>query len=775
MAALVNAVLRIRIWVWILVLAGGAALWWLNPRVAFDQSIEGFFSEDHPALVDYQRATALFAEGPFIVAAYDDAQLWSSAGMDRIRALAHAIDNEVSGVRRIDALAEMPIPWKVDAAVEALATNPLVIGSLLAGLTTVRQEIRQLAPYPAQLAEFRQRVCGHPLFNNLMVDSSGTMTALVVHLDPRQSGHARTVRQMRAVADRFAREQGLERVAVVGSPVLVVDGFANLEKDNRMLTLVAMVLMSLTMLTALRNLWWALLPLVAGGTTWLVAEAVIGWLDLRLTLSSGPIVAQTIVLCMPAACHLAMRYRQTLLPSVTRFDAARQTLTFTLAPVFWCALTAASGYLATFLAASVLPVRQMGLIMFLTNLVAGVLTFLLSAAIMTGLRYASVTETPGLAPPQPTNGIGRFTSWVIYYPVWALLLFAVPCLLLAVGIWGLRLETDYMRVYRSEARVAQDSRFVEERMGGIGVIEVIVPAPREIHAAGLERLRAVGAAMMRQDPQFVLGVITLADVLGSSSPPKNPDSAEVILQTKLSLLTKSGSAQVLDTLWNAEAGKMRLLVRIRESATAEEKERSLARLAARAQAELAPEAYITGLSYLTTHITRAVVVTAAWSAVWSCLIILTMLTLALRSILLAILAFTPTLLALGLVLGIMGWLDLKIDMATALVAGIAVGLSVDDAFHCLLHWQHERRRAAAPEQALLVSYAGSGPGVILSSSAVTLGFLALMFGEFLPMATFGWLVAVATLGGSIGNLVFIPACIARFSRTRRRGDIAVKP
>ena len=34
----------------------------------------------------------------------------------------------------------------------------------------------------------------------------------------------------------------------------------------------------------------------------------------------------------------------------------------------------------------------------------------------------------------------------------------------------------------------------------------------------------------------------------------------------------------------------------------------------------------------------------------------------------------------------MGWLRIKLDMATALVASVALGLSVDDTFHCLLQF-----------------------------------------------------------------------------------------
>ncbi|MGE5193948.1 MAG: MMPL family transporter [Deltaproteobacteria bacterium] len=99
-------------------------------------------------------------------------------------------------------------------------------------------------------------------------------------------------------------------------------------------------------------------------------------------------------------------------------------------------------------------------------------------------------------------------------------------------------------------------------------------------------------------------------------------------------------------------------------------------------------------------------------------------------------------------------------MSTALVAGVAIGLSVDDAVHCLLRWKQELRAGRPAREALTVAYAGPGPGVVLSSSAVSPGFLAMLFSEFVPMSSFGWLVAVATAGGSLGNLVVIPAVLS---------------
>lgn len=148
--------------------------------------------------------------------------------------------------------------------------------------------------------------------------------------------------------------------------------------------------------------------------------------------------------------------------------------------------------------------------------------------------------------------------------------------------------------------------------------------------------------------------------------------------------------------------------------------------------------------------------------------ILLMLGLALRSALLAVLAFTPTLLACLCVLGVMGWVGLRIDMSTAIVASVTIGLAVDDSFHCLLSWKEALKDGHTARETLQASYQGAGPSVVLSSSAVSIGFLALLFSEFTPTANFGLLVAIATLGASIGNLIFVPACLALFSRSPTR-------
>ena len=50
--------------------------------------------------------------------------------------------------------------------------------------------------------------------------------------------------------------------------------------------------------------------------------------------------------------------------------------------------------------------------------------------------------------------------------------------------------------------------------------------------------------------------------------------------------------------------------------------------------------------------------------------------------------------------------------------------------------------------------------------AVAIGFAVLRFSEFVPFSTFGSMVAIATAGSTLGNLVLLPACLTLAERYR---------
>ena len=144
---------------------------------------------------------------------------------------------------------------------------------------------------------------------------------------------------------------------------------------------------------------------------------------------------------------------------------------------------------------------------------------------------------------------------------------------------------------------------------------------------------------------------------------------------------------------------------------------------------------------------------------WATVGILLMLTLAFRGPKLAVLAILPTMLAVGLVLGPDGLAGREAGHRHG--PGGERGAGAVGRRHLPLPAPVPPPAAVVRfEEALFSSYAVTGPGVLLSSLAVALGFSVLRFSEFVPFATFGLMVAIATAGSSLGNIVLLPACLS---------------
>jgi predicted RND superfamily exporter protein len=755
-------------------------------RVSYEQSIKSFFSDNDPVMATYQKAARSFGDDNFVFIAYDDPELFSPAGMDRVATLAALVGpKNVGGVLRVESLDAMPLLWAIDDTLITLDRLPALARNfaldkakqlvqrldLKTNGMTVGGAMRSSSGKPTALSDLKAHVVRHPLFLGTVVDGTGLTTAVVVRL--RKTGDhdvTRTVQALRQRADAFALGNKLERPAVVGPPVLLADGFASIEIDGRRLAVVGMVLIGLVTLSAVRSLWWALVPILVGWLVWLATEAILAGLNLKLALSGGPLVAQIIVLTMPAASHLAIHFRDDRRREADPRVAARTTLLAVSSPIFWCSITGAIGYGALVIS-DVMPIKQFGTILGLCTLVASLLVLAISPIAMLppfpmeiAVRHGSRSRVSG--------AMNRLTAWVIAHPtaiVVGVLAVVIP---VTLGSRGLDFESNYINLFRPATRVVNDYHRVESRLGGIGLVEVVVPAGKVIDSTVIGRFKEVEREVTDfrvHNRPGVTSVISLATVLDPDGriSALAPGSASRTFAAKLDLIAASPQAELLNGFWNKETGEARLLVRLFEQQPAPDKEAIFARAVESARARFGMASYLTGLSYLMTRTTEAVIVTQWDTFAWSAFGILLMLTIALRNPILALLAILPTMLSVGLVLGLMGWLGVKLDMATALVASVALGLSVDDTFHCLLQYRRERKTRPFAES-LFDSYAVTGPGVILSSLAVAAGFAALRLSEFAPFANFGTMVGIATAGSTLGNLVLLPACLALGERLRSK-------
>jgi predicted RND superfamily exporter protein len=116
----------------------------------------------------------------------------------------------------------------------------------------------------------------------------------------------------------------------------------------------------------------------------------------------------------------------------------------------------------------------------------------------------------------------------------------------------------------------------------------------------------------------------------------------------------------------------------------------------------------------------------------------------------------------------MGWRGVPLDVGSAMVAAIVIGIAVDDCIHLLSVYQRLRDRGEDPASAMRGAVLRVGRAVVTTSLALALGFFALMLSSWSTIAHFGALTGVAMLAALIAVVAVLPAWMAAVQEAPQR-------
>ena len=134
----------------------------------------------------------------------------------------------------------------------------------------------------------------------------------------------------------------------------------------------------------------------------------------------------------------------------------------------------------------------------------------------------------------------------------------------------------------------------------------------------------------------------------------------------------------------------------------------------------------------------------------------------------AVISMLPNLAPLFFVFVLMGAAGIYLDMATVLIAGVVLGITVDDTIHIFHNYQERRQKGYGAVFSVARSFEASGRAVVATSLLLVSQFLLLATSSFVPTAHFGVLTAVGLLSGQLMELILLPALLVLWSRVEGR-------
>jgi predicted RND superfamily exporter protein len=115
----------------------------------------------------------------------------------------------------------------------------------------------------------------------------------------------------------------------------------------------------------------------------------------------------------------------------------------------------------------------------------------------------------------------------------------------------------------------------------------------------------------------------------------------------------------------------------------------------------------------------------------------------------------------------MGYTGITLNMATVLVASIALGIGVDYSIHVINHFNHSRTIGEDLPQALAKTIGISGKAIIINITSVSAGFLVLLFSKMVPLQYFGLLISLSMIGSGLGALTLLPVILILTTRRQQ--------
>jgi uncharacterized protein len=135
-----------------------------------------------------------------------------------------------------------------------------------------------------------------------------------------------------------------------------------------------------------------------------------------------------------------------------------------------------------------------------------------------------------------------------------------------------------------------------------------------------------------------------------------------------------------------------------------------------------------------------------------------------RSFRFGLLTIAPNLLPVLSVLGLMGHLDISLNVATVMVASIALGVVDDDTIHFINRYRREVAAGATTDEAIVTATTHEGRASLTTALVNTVGYGVLLLSEYRPTAWFGGLLALTMSVAFLAEVFILPAIIKKMPR-----------
>ena len=584
-------------------------------------------------------------------------------------------------------------------------------------------------------------------------------------------------------------------VRLSGIPMIADDMITFIKNDIVIFGIGVFLFIVLALWFIFRDLNWVILPLFNCFFSIIIMIGFLSTVGWKVTVISSNFIALMLILTMSMNIHYLVKYMQIDDDIIDVKTRVKETSIKIFNPIFFAVLTTICAFMSL-ITSEIKPVIDFGWMMSIGLFISLITTFLfLPAMILIFKPNVSKSLSINKSPLAKTFfKISKYTKSIYVFNV-------VIIILSIIGLSKLKVENSFINYFDKNTEIYKGMKNIDENLGGTTPLEIILKFKKNKIANDenddflgeekkddflgesnsiqdeskywftrdkIERILNVHNYLEKQ-PEIgkVLSFASILNIAESLNDNKKLGSLEMgVLYDKLPQNIKE---QIIRPYISIEDDEARITMRILDS----KKDLKRKELINKINNDLKNkfgfndnEFKLAGVLIIFNNLLQSLFDSQIKTLGFVLIGIFFMFLALFKSFKLSVIGIIPNIIASISILGLIGLLEIPLDMMTITIASITIGIAVDDTIHYIYKYklEYEKNKTYESDKFNITSVCHDTVGTAIISTSITIifGFSILVLSNFIPTIYFGLFTGLAMLSALILVLTLLPNLLNKF-------------
>ncbi len=749
-----------------------------------DASSETLLIEDDPDLKYLQEISKRYGSKEFLILTYTpNEEMVSDSSINNLLSLKYKIQS-LDWVHSVITLLDIPLLTSSDEPLQERLKN---------FKTLKDEEIDRNRGF--------NEILSSPVFRNFVISEDGKTSGIIVNIKKNDKLKGQTDKsrdEIEKIRDQIKKQnqqniseirdviksyEDIGKIHLGGIPMIANDMMSFIKSDIIVFGIGVFLFIIATLWFVFRKIIWIIVPISSCFFSVIIMTGVLGLLGWKVTVISSNFIALMLILTMAMNIHMSTRFLQ--LKEIHPDKNVLELITITTKKMFWPILYTVLTTVIAFLSlifSEIKPIIDFGWMMTLGLITSFIITFTLLPTLINFVPKENISLKK-YKDSKITNffaKISRNNQKIIFT------LSGIIILLSIIGISRLEVENSFINYFSKKTEIYKGMKLIDEKLGGTTPLEVILKFPKEEKSTSEDdEFEDWGDGSEENDEKYwftkdkinkislvhnyldslpqvgkVLSFSSIIDVATLLNNNKPLGTLEMgVLYSKI---PESIKMEIIDPYISIEDNEARINLRIIDSQENLRRNDLIKKINYDLKNKIGlkeNEFKLAGVLILFNNLLQSLFKSQILTLGLVMIGIFAMFLILFKNIKLSLIGVVPNFIAAFFILGIIGLLNIPLDMMTITIAAITIGIAVDNSIHYIYRFKEEFNDLRDYDKTLNLCHLTVGKAILNTSITIVFGFSILILSKFIPTIYFGIFTGLAMLLAMVSVLTLLPSLI----------------